>query len=348
MGRVERRGFTLIELLVVIAIIGVLIALLLPAVQSAREAARRSQCINNMKQLGIALHNYHTANDSFPMGASNVLPGDGTGTPNGWNNWSAYALMLGYIEQGSIYNALNFNIPALYPSRFPATAANTTVYDMRIATFLCPSDPESGRIRICNYNLCLGASTNGLSSNTNGIFSNLVARGVRDIVDGTSNTIAIGEIIVGATNNGNFTRQNGVDATYPSGSMLAEAFSNPQLVNQALAACMDRWKTSTAANSFTNRGGERWGWGTTGVTMFVTIVTPNSKQWGGWRSCRHQCPGCGADAAQISNATSFHPGGVNICMGDGSVRFIKDTVNQNTWWALGTRAGNETVSSDSY
>jgi prepilin-type N-terminal cleavage/methylation domain-containing protein/prepilin-type processing-associated H-X9-DG protein len=349
MRHCHRRGFTLIELLVVIAIIAVLIALLLPAVQAAREAARRSQCVNNMRQLGIALHNYHTGFDSFPPGASNVLPGDGTGTPNGWNNWSAYALMLGFLEQQAIYNAINFNIPALYPAQFPATAANTTMYDTRIATFLCPSDPESGRIRINDYNLCLGASTNGLSSNTNGVFSNLVARGARDIIDGTSNTIAMGEIIVGATNNGNFTRQNGVvDATYPAGSQLAEAFSNPTLVNAALDACRSRWQTSTAANSFTNRGGERWGWGTTGVSMFVTIVTPNSKQWGGWRSCRNQCPGCGADAAQISNSASFHPGGVNVCMSDGSVKFIKDSVNQQTWWGLGTRAGGEIISSDSY
>src|SRR5262249_7791805 len=199
------------------------------------------------------------------------------------------------------------------------------------------------RIRINNYHMSLGASTNGLSSNTTGLFANLVAFGVRDCLDGTSNTIAYTEALVGAAVNGNQTRQNGVvDATYPAGSQLADAFPNPNLVTAALQACTDRWKTSTSANSFTNRGGERWGWGTTGVTMLCTIVTPNSKQWP-WRSCRHQCSGCGADAAQISNACSQHPGGVNVCMADGSVKFVKDTVNQQTWWSLGTRARGEVL-----
>src|SRR3954466_11624767 len=141
----NRHGFTLIELLVVIAIIAVLIALLLPAVQAAREAARRAQCINNLKQIGIGLHNYHTANDVFPPGASMAygnVPG-GPDALNNWNNWSANALMLSYLEQGNIYNAINFNIAALFPGYFLLTSANTTMYDTRIASFLCPSDPES-------------------------------------------------------------------------------------------------------------------------------------------------------------------------------------------------------------
>jgi prepilin-type N-terminal cleavage/methylation domain-containing protein/prepilin-type processing-associated H-X9-DG protein len=348
MERPHRRGFTLIELLVVIAIIAVLIALLLPAVQAAREAARRAQCINNMKQIGLGLHNYHTVSDSFPPGAVMAYgntPGV-TDALNSWNNWSASALLLPYLEQGNLYQAINFSIAALYPPTFPLTAANTTMYDMRVASFLCPSDPEAGRIRINNYHMCLGASTNGLATNTNGMFSNLVSYGLRDITDGSTNTVAYSEVIVGATQNGNSTRQNGVvDATYPNGSQVADAFAAQNLVMQALSACTDRWKTSSA--SFTNRGGERWGWGTTGVSMFVTIATPNSKQYP-WRSCRHQCAGCGADAAQISNATSFHPGGVNVAMGDGSVRFVKDSVNMQTWWALGTRNRGEILSADSY
>jgi prepilin-type N-terminal cleavage/methylation domain-containing protein/prepilin-type processing-associated H-X9-DG protein len=343
-----RLGFTLIELLVVIAIIAVLIGLLLPAVQAAREAARRAQCVNNLKQIGLALHNYHSANDAFPPGATmgyGKVPGEADALTS-WNNWSANAMLLPYLEQTNIANAINFNIAVLYPSAFPLTAANTTMYDTRIASFLCPSDPEAGRVRINNYHMSLGASTNGPSTNTTGIFANLVSRGIRDITDGSSNTIAYSEVIVGAGMNGNFSRQNGVvDATYPAGSQLADATQNPQLVLSALGACNDRWKTTGA--SFTNRGGERWGWGTTGVTMFVTIVTPNSKQYP-WRSCRHQCAGCGADAAQVSNATSFHPGGVNVCMGDGSVRFVKDTVNMFTWWSLGTRASGEVLSADSY
>jgi prepilin-type N-terminal cleavage/methylation domain-containing protein/prepilin-type processing-associated H-X9-DG protein len=350
MSHPRRRAFTLIELLVVIAIIAVLIALLLPAVQAAREAARRSQCVNNLKQIGLALHNYHSVHDTFPPGAV-MAYGNVIGGPdyfNSWNNWSASALLLPYLEQKSVYDAINFNISALYPSYFLLTIANDTMYNMRVASFMCPSDPESGRVRINNYHMSLGASTNGLSSNTTGLFANLIANGIRDVTDGTSNTVAYSEVIVGAANNGNFTRQNGVvDATYPSGSQLADAFQNVNLVNQAIQACTTQWKTSTSASSFTNRGGERWGWGTTGVSMFVTIVTPNSPNVP-WRSCRHQCSGCGADAAQISNATSFHPGGVNACMADGSVRFVKNTINTTIWWSLGTRGRGEVISSDSY
>jgi prepilin-type N-terminal cleavage/methylation domain-containing protein/prepilin-type processing-associated H-X9-DG protein len=348
MERPRRQGFTLIELLVVISIIAVLIALLLPAVQAAREAARRAQCVNNLKQIGLGLHNYHSVSDTFPPGAVMAYgsaPGQ-TDALNNWNNWSASALLLPYLEQTNIYNAINFSIAALYPPQFPLTVANTTMYDTRVASFLCPSDPEAGRIRINNYHMCLGASTNGLSNSTTGMFSNLVAFGLRDITDGATNTVAYSEVIVGASSNGNFTRQNGVvDATYPSGSQVADATSARTLVLQALDACTSRWKTASA--SFTNRGGERWGWGTTGVSMFVTIVTPNSQQYP-WRSCRHQCAGCGADAAQVSNATSFHPGGVNVCMGDGSVKFVKDSVNMQTWWALGTRNRGEVLSADSY
>jgi len=348
MSQSPRRGFTLIELLVVIAIIAVLIALLLPAVQAAREAARRAQCINNLKQIGLALHNYHSVSNTFPPGAVVAFgkdPGQTDATTT-WNNWSATALLLNYLEQTNIYNAINFNIAALYPGAFPLTAANTTMYDTRVASFICPSDPESGRVRINNYHMSLGASTNGLSSNTTGMFANLNAYGIRDAIDGTSSTIAYSEVIVGASANGNFSRQNGVvDATYPAGSQVADAFTAQALVMQALADCTTRWKDNSA--SFTNRGGERWGWGTSGVSMFCTIVTPNSKNYP-WRSCRHQCAGCGADAAQISNATSFHPGGVNVCLADGSVRFIKDSVAMTVWWALGTRNRGEVLSADSY
>src|SRR3954453_11660663 len=127
-----RPGFTLIELLVVIAIIGVLIALLLPAVQAAREAARRSQCTNNLKQLGLGLHNYHQGVGSFPMGSSRA---------NGatWNNWSAQGLMLPYMEQQAIYNAINFNWEV-------TQSVNTTAAYTTISSFLCPSDGNAGNI----------------------------------------------------------------------------------------------------------------------------------------------------------------------------------------------------------
>src|SRR3954451_2672849 len=127
MRETKRRGFTLIELLVVIAIIGVLIALLLPAVQAAREAARRSQCTNNLKQIGIALHNYHDGTGSLPWGHG----------PFGWNDWSASVMLLPFIEQKQIYDAINFN--ANISGANPGANENRTIQLMRLNVLLCPS-----------------------------------------------------------------------------------------------------------------------------------------------------------------------------------------------------------------
>src|SRR4051794_10220583 len=145
--KAARRGFTLIELLVVIAIIAVLISLLLPAVQSAREAARRAQCTNNLKQLGLAMHNYHTANGAFPPGAAasfnqlNLQDGPGKLCVN-WMGWSAQGMLLGYMEAMPIYNAINFNFD---PISWPSAPYNLTLVNTRLATFLCPSDSLAGR-----------------------------------------------------------------------------------------------------------------------------------------------------------------------------------------------------------
>ena len=145
----SRKGFTLIELLVVIAIIAVLISLLLPAVQSAREAARRTQCVNNMKQLGLAMYNYESALGSYPLGVSlNARfngSGGSAGGPINWGGWGSLALVLPHIEGGNLYNAINFNLSPW--NRFRAQygwEANYTGFNTRVAAFLCPSDAKSG------------------------------------------------------------------------------------------------------------------------------------------------------------------------------------------------------------
>jgi prepilin-type N-terminal cleavage/methylation domain-containing protein/prepilin-type processing-associated H-X9-DG protein len=373
----KRKAFTLIELLVVIAIIAVLIALLLPAVQSAREAARRIQCTNNLKQLSLALHNYNTAAGAFPPGVVTTSGGYGTAAQlySGWLSWSAQALLLPYVEQGPLYNAANFSWACCYVPT--ADQTNSTVYSTRIAGFLCPSDALAGQSNINNYYGSTGASpvpfpTDG---STTGIFlymnSNNQTGSVNlaAVIDGTSNTIAFGEGLVGIPAGGNY-RGNGMsgapDVPLISGSGGAGTYIagnnaevNPAAVLQALSTCNTFWNSSalktcsgyTACDSagLKQDTGNIWALGGTGITLFNTIVPPNSKQYP-WHTCRMgaSCPSCAPSGSSFINASSNHPGGCNFAFSDGSVRFIKDSVNMLTYESLGTKAGGEVISADSY
>jgi prepilin-type N-terminal cleavage/methylation domain-containing protein/prepilin-type processing-associated H-X9-DG protein len=380
--RARGRGFTLIELLVVIAIIAVLIALLLPAVQAAREAARRAQCSNNLKQIGLALHNYNSANNVFPPGTSATFNSLTPGCAS-WTGWSAQALMLNYLEQSPMYNAANFSLDPINNNQ----NFNTTVTWSKISTFLCPSDPNAGGASgasghsntnsyyasegttTTSYNLTDTASgqfmatNNGAPPNCNGgqgstgLFFFATSYGMQAVTDGTSNTVAFAEGLVGTNQFALSPYNTGVNITTGNGyydvwqSITTVPSSAPGTVMTGiLNTCNSTFATATSGTSLQTDEGETWAWGAETMSMFNTIVPPSSTQFQ-WRACRFGCNGCSvvsADHSNITNSNSFHPGGANVLFADGSVHFIKSSISFGTWWSLGTRARGEVVSSDSY
>jgi len=350
----RRRGFTLIELLVVIAIIAVLIALLLPAVQAAREAARRSQCTNNLKQIGLAMHNYHSTLDKFPIGMSKNPFSNAcftAGDPmdyRGWAGWSAQALLLGQMEQQAVYNACNF---AWNPTQDScgttiASKSNTTAVNTILAPFLCPSDPFSGTSRINNYQASRGPNTQSNPTTTPGLFARYTAYGVRDCTDGTSNTVAFTEVLVGNAIANSAYRGNGAVKVAATGAVnLLSVQTNPTGVPTMFQACLAMMK-STPANIVTDTG-YRWADGRQGYSLMSTVAVPNDPQ-APFSSCRLEPAYSGSDSQHLTNAGSQHPGGANVLFGDGSVKFVKSSLSRTIWWALGSKDGGEVVSADSY
>ena len=333
----RKRAFTLIELLVVIAIIAVLISLLLPAVQSAREAARRAQCTNNLKQLGIAVHNYESS--------YNVLPAARFGYPY---LWSSLASLLSYIEATNMYNSINFSFYASV-NQLPV-AQNTTAESMVVSAFLCPSDrvqridPNWGST---NYLACAGTGTiNNGSFNVlanrplpDGPFYNTSAIRFSGIPDGLSNTVGYGESLLGTGSNNspgssppaNKNRQFALFNTsgYMGNRIPADQFELP---NNYPTACL-------TPETWAGDRGREWARGSFFMASYNHFLTPNSKY--------PDCTDSGR-AAGISGPRSFHPGGTNSLFLDGHVQFIKDSVSIGTFRAISTRAGGEVISADSY
>jgi len=316
----RRRGFTLIELLVVIAIIAVLISLLLPAVQSAREAARRAQCLNNFKQIGLALHTYHEIHGVFPPGyVSNYRrdSGDeGTAEDDIGPGWGWASQILPQLEQSTLYNTINFSLTMTY-------AANQSAQLTRINTFLCPSDFTPNKVPVrdqtnsqtiytvgtSNYVGVYGTGEIGEAPGRgNGTFFRNSRIAVGQMTDGSSNTVVVGE--------------RSCNLSYATWTGRA----------------VGGWLFTTASfeggtNKFNPDPEE----------SFCMILGPIEFEDEDGLPRTPNFP-----SAHVEDYYSRHPGGVNFLFGDGSVRFVKNSINPQIYASLATRNGGEVISADSY
>ena len=335
-------GFTLIELLVVIAIIAVLIALLLPAVQSAREAARRAQCTNNLKQIGLALHNYETALGSMPTSEMPRTGATGNSSP------ASLVMLLPYVEQRALYNSCNFYKVGSNPFWNSANPSNSTVQFAVVNAYICPSDLN--RITLAyggtNYQSNSGAGANCFNNASTayaptpasqlfGPFHGLgAAAQLRELIDGTSNTVGFSEVVkgIGLTNSTTF------DAMRPTASVMKISQNVSNIPQTDYSNC----KAITPSPTIITGGwplGAAWWWGRSGQTRYSHVMTPNTAH------CGFTSYNSDSNVDAIT-ASSRHPGVVNTLMMDASVRAVKDSVNPMTWWAIGTMAGGEIVSAD--
>lgn len=325
-----RRAFTLIELLVVIAIIAVLIALLLPAVQQAREAARRSQCKNNLKQYGIALHDYHDSAKVFPRGCFNNA---GYGAFD-WRNHSATTVLLPYMDQKALYQ--RYQAAAFGPGT-NRDAVNGTMYGIanpaRLGIFMCPSDqgPANGDAW-SSYAYCEGTNIGyggGITMNDqNGMFNMQVIVKIADVRDGTSNTIAMSELVAAGNISGGNDYARIKQQVPMTGGPLA--FMTQAQVTTWANACN---ASGNFGGNSGNYAGRWWHRGLHGMTLFNTLLTPNPNVF----NCSANCTGCDPDGPSLMPPRSRHSGGVHALMGDGATRFISNTIDFTTWGRLGAR-----------
>jgi prepilin-type N-terminal cleavage/methylation domain-containing protein/prepilin-type processing-associated H-X9-DG protein len=339
----RRRGFTLIELLVVIAIIAILIALLLPAVQQAREAARRTQCRNHLKQLGLALHNYHDTFNLLPQGCFGAgTTGAGTtvnystGFGNEWQGHSVHWMLLPYIDQASLYNQLNpnhswneDNTAVVPPSQ------NGTLNNAKIGPFNCPSDVKMNTAEgTTNYAFSTGPNLGwtATASESVGMFSRRFSKGLSDVLDGTSNSIAASELIKGDLD-GN---------VYTLGSDYVRSQAHAGVINRVkpTQAQLQTYSTQCAGGTTNHisNAGQNWASPMMYGSLFNTMATPNTK----FHTC-HSGGGGSGDGEGVWPARARHTGGAHTLMGDGAVKFVGDSIDLVLYQNLGTIAGNETV-----
>ncbi|WP_417850637.1 DUF1559 domain-containing protein [Thalassoglobus sp.] len=342
-NRRQHRGFTLIELLVVIAIIAILVALLLPAVQQAREAARRTQCKNNLKQLGLALHNYHDVHNTFPYRTGGTNTGSST---SNWGRGSGMISLLPYIDQAPLYNqisgSLTINGVTYNPFGPGPWISDYTPWQAKIPGLLCPSDGlhiSTNSLGNNSYAFSAGDSADVLSTNPRGVFGVNSSIRLRGLTDGSSNTILMAERIFPQ-------RSNDIGMV-----AVATSFSDTTIIPND---CRAMYSTSNRAyitgSTLRDFGGDRWadgGAGVSGVTTILPINSPSCTQ-----NNHENQPG-------IYSSGSRHVGGAQVLLGDGSVRFISENIDSGNlgvnarnisgpspygvWGALGSRSGGEVV-----
>jgi prepilin-type N-terminal cleavage/methylation domain-containing protein/prepilin-type processing-associated H-X9-DG protein len=331
-----RRAFTLIELLVVIAIIAVLIGLLIPAVQKVREAAARAQCANNLHQLGLALHNYEGVNRRWPP----LYPGTAPGSTafDYKYTWSVLAQLNPYLEQTNIYNTMDLKQP-MYDANNQITTQNRFAVVQKVSLFLCPSDrgvPVSSAYGVTNMgptnyvaNHGTGLSGGGYGSPIagDGVFPAVSGVRINDLTDGTSNTVAMSESILGDGAE--------VSPTQPGDETVAYKYLGYTGTLPSDTNCAG---TPPLWNGY-NRRGFMWASGEARCVSYNHYYTPNSKNF----DCIANDPTMTYISVGYRAARSRHTGGVNVLLADGSVRFVQDSISLQTWRALGSRAGGEVV-----
>jgi prepilin-type N-terminal cleavage/methylation domain-containing protein len=346
----RRRGFTLIELLVVIAIIAILVALLLPAVQQAREAARRAECKSKLKQLGIALHNYHDVHSRFPGSPMACVRNDtGTNANECWNSWSGIAMLLPFMDQTPLYEAANFDIR--WNSGVNVNGnVNTAVSRQLIVALLCPSDPTARQWTAASapssYMLSAGPVANWDRKTGPGPFALQSSKGMRDFTDGTSNTILAGEGVIG----------NDKGATAPgrrnsaAGNLVATGTANQYEFNNSPAnlAAIQTYFTNcvngvggAALNGSDDESNRYWAAGTVfHGPWFNTLMPPNSGSNGTYKTVNCDDNTSVTDM-KLKNASSYHVGGAHVLLADGAVFFASETIDHSVWVGAGSIDGEE-------
>jgi prepilin-type N-terminal cleavage/methylation domain-containing protein/prepilin-type processing-associated H-X9-DG protein len=338
---IRRTAFTLIELLVVVAIIAILIGLLLPAVQKVREAAARARCSNTLKPLGLALHNYECALGRMPPAFTGDPQPPYTTLPPYFFSWSVLAQLNPYLEQTNIYNRMDLKEPMYVPPTYTISASNQFAVVQSVPLFLCPSDkgqPVSSAYGVANmgptnYAACTGSGTTsgaapfGSPWGADGMFQAKVGLRITDLPDGTSNTAAMSESILGEG-----PENAGGAAPGPPETVYAyTGFGTP--LGDSACASAGLWNVS-------NRRGFMWASGEIRCASYNHNLTPNSRTY----DCvtNDAAPGPGQfTAVGFRAARSRHSGGVNVLFGDGGVRFVANSVDPTAWRAAATRAGGE-------